>query len=193
MTELIKEAIINFGLGLSTGVQYILIVLVSMLPVIELKLTIPLAIAWGIPKLTSFIFAYIGSCLPVVPLLFLLRPIIKWMYSKKAFSKIAKWIESRSEHKGQLIYDYAYIGLFIFVAIPLPTTGVWTGSIVASLLKMDIKKCIPIIFAGNLIAGIIVLLLQEFMVYIVFGVLAITAILFVIKQLKKSMAKKKAQ
>ena len=187
------EWIIAFGESVSVGVQKLLVVLVSMLPVIELKGTIPIAIAWGIPKITSFIFAYIGSCLPVVPLLFLLRPIIKWMYSKKAFSKMAKWIESRSEHKGQLIYDYAYIGLFIFVAIPLPTTGVWTGSIVASLLEMDIKKCIPIIFAGNLVAGVIVVLLSKYMWYIIIGVLAITAILFVIKKLKKKLAKKTAE
>ena len=184
------EWIIAFGESVTVGVQKLLVVVVSMLPVIELKGTIPIAIAWGIPKITSFILAYIGSCLPVIPLLFLLRPIIKWMYSKKAFAKIAKWIESRSEHKGQLIYDYAYIGLFLFVAIPLPTTGVWTGSIVASLLEMDIKKCIPLIFAGNLVAGIIVVLLHDFMWYIILGVLAITAILFVIKKLKKKLDKK---
>ena len=190
MTEWIKA----FGASLSLGAKQLLVVLVSMLPVIELKGTIPIATeAWGLPVLSSAILAYIGSCLPVIPLLFLLRPIIKWMYSKKAFSKFAKWIESRSEHKGQLIYDYAYIGLFIFVAIPLPTTGVWTGSIVASLLEMDIKKCIPIILAGNLVAGIIVVLLREYMLYIIIGVLAITAILFVIKQFKKKLAKKPAE
>jgi uncharacterized membrane protein len=115
------------------------------------------------------------------------------MYSKKAFKGFANWIESRSKNKGQLIYDYRYIGLFLFVAIPLPTTGVWTGSIVASLLEMDIKKCIPLIFAGNLIAGIIVVLLHDFMWYIIIAVLAITAILFIIKQLKKKMAKEPAE
>jgi uncharacterized membrane protein len=187
------EWIIAFGESVTVGVQKLLVVAVSMLPVIELKGTIPIAIAWGIPKLTSFILAYIGSCLPVIPLLFLLRPIIKWMYSKKAFKGIATWIETRSEHKGQLIYDYRYIGLLLFVAIPLPTTGVWTGSIVASLLEMDIKKCIPLIFAGNLIAGIIVVLLHDIMWYIIIGVLGITAILFVIKQLKKKMAKTPAE
>ena len=187
------EWIIAFGESVTVGVQKLLVVLVSMLPVIELKGTIPIAIAWGIPKITSFILAYIGSCLPAVPLLFLLRPIIKWMYSKKVFSKFAQWIESRSEHKGQLIYDYAYIGLFIFVAIPLPTTGVWTGSIVASLLEMDIKKCIPLILAGNLVAGVIVVLLSKYMWYIIIAVLAITLILFILKKLKKKLAKKTAE
>jgi len=187
------ELIIAFGESLTVGVQKLLVVAVSMLPVIELKGTIPVAIAWGIPKLTSFIFAYIGSCLPVIPLLLLLRPIIKWMYSKKAFKGFANWIETRSEHKGQLIYDYRYIGLFLFVAIPLPTTGVWTGSIVASLLEMDIKKCIPLIFAGNLVAGIIVVLLHDFMWYIIIGALAITALLFVIKKLKKKLEKNPAE
>lgn len=179
------EYIIAFGESLSLTTQKLLVILVSMFPIIELKGTIPVAIAWEIPKLTSFILAYIGSCLPVIPLLLLLRPIIRWMYTTKLFSGLAKWVETRSEHKGQLIYDYAYIGLFLFVAIPLPTTGVWTGSIVASLLKMDIKKCIPLIFAGNLVAGIIVVLLHSIMWYIIIGVLALTAILFLIKKFKK--------
>lgn len=179
--------IIAFGESLTLTVQKLLVAAVSMFPIIELKGTIPIAIAWGIPKLTSFVLAYIGSCLPVIPLLFLLRPIIKWMYATKFFSSFANWIEKRSEHKGQLIYDYKYIGLFLFVAIPLPTTGVWTGSIVASLLKLDVKKCIPLIFAGNLAAGIIVVLLHDFMWYIIIGVLAITAILFVLGKLKKRL------
>jgi uncharacterized membrane protein len=186
----ITEMIISYGESLSLATQKLLVVLVSMLPVIELKGTIPVAIAWGIPKLTSFILAYIGSCLPVIPLLFLLRPIIKWMYSTKLFSKFAHWIETRSEHKGQLIYDYRYLGLFLFVAIPLPTTGVWTGSIVASLLKMDIKKCIPLIFAGNLVAGIIVVLLHDIMWYIIIGVLAVTALLFIFRKIKNKLKSK---
>lgn len=190
MSEFV-ELIISFGESLSLAMQKLLVVLVSMLPVIELKGTIPVAIAWGIPKLTSFILAYIGSCLPVIPLLLLLRPIIKWMYSTRLFSKFAKWIETRSEHKGQLIYDYRYIGLFLFVAIPLPTTGIWTGSIVASLLKMDIKKCIPLIFAGNLVAGIIVVLLHDIMWYIIIGVLAVTVLLFILRKIKNKLDIKK--
>ncbi len=184
------EWITAFGESLTISTQKLLIVAVSMLPIIELKGTIPIAIAWGIPKLTSFMFAYIGSCLPVIPLLLLLRPIIKWMYSTKLFSRFANWVEAHSEHKGQLIYDYKYIGLFLFVAIPLPTTGVWTGSMVASLLKMDIKKCIPLIFAGNLVAGIIVVLLHEFMWYIIIGVLGFTFLLFVLRKLKNKLDKK---
>ena len=185
------EWIIAFGESLTITIQKLLVVVVSMFPIIELKGTIPIAIAWGIPKLTSFILAYIGSCLPVIPLLFLLRPIIKWMYTTKLFHGFAHWIETRSEHKGQLIYDYRYFGLFLFVAIPLPTTGIWTGSIVASLLKMDIKKCIPLIFAGNLVAGIIVVLLHDFMWYIIIGVLAVTVLLFVIRKLKNKLELRK--
>ncbi|MCK5128716.1 MAG: small multi-drug export protein [Clostridiales bacterium] len=181
------EWIIAFGESVTIGVQKLLVVIVSMLPVIELKGTIPIAIAWGIPKLTSFVFAYIGSCLPVIPLLLLLRPIIKWMYTKTVFKGFANWIETRSEHRGQLIYDYRYFGLFLFVAIPLPTTGVWTGSIVASLLKMDIKKCIPLIFAGNLVAGIIVVLLHDYMWYIIIGVLSITLLLFILRKIKNKL------
>jgi uncharacterized membrane protein len=189
----ITDFIISYGESLTLATQKLLVVLVSMLPVIELKGTIPVAIAWGIPKMTSFILAYIGSCLPVIPILFLMRPVIKWMYSKKLFKGIAHWVEARSEHKGQLIYDYAYIGLFLFVAIPLPTTGIWTGSLIASMLKMDVKKCIPLVFLGNLIAGIIVVLLHDIMWYIIIGVLAITVILFILRKIKKKLENRRKQ
>lgn len=191
MTEWIEA----FGESLTIPIKKLLLVGVSMFPVIELKGTIPIAMTWDIPPITSLVFGYIGSCLPIIPLLFLLRPIIKWMYSKKIFKKFANWVETRSEHKGQLIYDYRYLGLLIFVAIPLPTTGVWTGSIVASLLEMDIKKCIPLIFLGNLIAGIIVVIIEvlvpNLMWYIIIGVLAITVLLFVLRKIKNKLKLRK--
>ncbi len=179
----LTDWIIQFGESLSAGVQKLLIVLVSMLPIIELKGTIPIAEIWGIPLFERFGLAYLGSCLPVIPLLFLLRPIIRWMYKQRFFKGFATWLEERSKRKGQIIYDYAYIGLFLFVAVPLPTTGVWTGSIVASLLKLDIKKCIPIILAGNLIAGtVIVLLGPAAFLWVVLAALVIAVGTFIYKK-----------
>lgn len=166
MTHFI-EWIVQMGEPLSMTVKKLLVVVVSMLPIIELKGTLPVALAWEIPGLERFLLAYIGSCIPVLPLLFLLRPIVKWMYTKPLFQRFAKWLEEKMESKGKLIYDYAYIGLFFFVAIPLPTTGVWTGSGAASLLRLDIKKSLPIILAGNLVAGTIVFLLGDKAIWIV--------------------------
>lgn len=179
----ITDWIIQFGESLTIGMQKLLVVLVSMLPVIELKGTIPIAAIWGIPTWERFGLAYLGSILPVIPLLFLLRPIIGWMYKQKLFKGFATWLENRSKNKGQIIYDYAYIGLFLFVAVPLPTTGVWTGSIVASLLKLDIKKCIPIIMGGNLIAGaIIVLLGPAAFLWVALAAVAIAVVTFIYKK-----------
>jgi len=148
-------------------VKKLLVMGVSMLPVIELKGTLPVALAWGIPGWERFLLAYIGSCLPVLPILLLMRPITKWMYTKSLFKRFAGWVERNAETKGKVIYDYAYIGLFFFVAIPLPTTGVWTGSLAASLLKLDIKKAFPLVLLGNLVAGAIVFFLGQYAIWIV--------------------------
>lgn len=191
MTHFI-EWIVQMGEPLSMTVKKLLVVVVSMLPIIELKGTLPVALAWEIPGLERFLLAYIGSCIPVLPLLFLLRPIVKWMYTKPLFQRFAKWLEEKMESKGKLIYDYAYIGLFFFVAIPLPTTGVWTGSGAASLLRLDIKKSLPIILAGNLVAGTIVFLLGDKAIWIVpIGLLLAfaTLVLSKIKNRKTNVSK----
>lgn len=189
MTHFI-ELISQWGEPLSMLLKKLLVMAVSMLPVIELKGTLPVAEMWGIPGLDRFLLAYIGSCLPVLPILLLMRPITKWMYAKPRFKRFAGWLERNAQNKGKVIYDYAYIGLFFFVAIPLPTTGVWTGSLAASLLRLDIKKAFPLILLGNLVAGTIVFFLGEHAIWIVPVGLLLTAATVLIRKFKKPKADK---
>ncbi len=128
----------------------------AILPILELKFAIPMGAAMGLPFWTAFILAYLGSCLPCPFIVFFIEKFIKYLsHSKvKVFNKFANWLLGKVEkHKGK-IEKYGYLGIFIFVAIPLPGTGVWTGSLLAAMLGLKPKKAIPIILLGNLIAGL---------------------------------------
>jgi len=145
--------------GLSSPVlQRLAVLFCSVLPVIELKGTIPMGLAFGIPKWQTFALAYIGSILPVIPIMLFMQPVIRWMYGKRFLGRFAAWVDGRTQKKKGLVQKFEYLGLFLFVAIPLPTTGVWTGSMIASVLKLPVKKAAPIVISGNVVAGLIMML-----------------------------------
>jgi len=149
--------------------KYISVFFMACLPIIELKGAIPYGIANDLPLIPTFIAAYLGAALPVPFILLFLRPIMDWLKrSTKPFRKFAQWLEKRSEKKGSKIQKYEYPALFVFVAIPLPTTGVWTGALIATLLGLDFKKSLAAILLGNFIAGVIMLAFSEFFFGIVF-------------------------
>lgn len=131
---------------------------VSMLPIFELKAAIPLGLAMGLPLWETFIIALLGSTVPVPLLLFFLRPVFAWMRKIKLFRRFVEWVEARTHRKSASVKKYRLLGLFIFVAIPLPTTGVWTGSAIASFLDIRIAHALPAIFFGNVVAGLLMLL-----------------------------------
>lgn len=133
------------------------VLLSSVLPVIELRGAIPLGIGMGMGLWETFILAYVGSCLPVPLLIFFFKPIMAWLRGTKIFRPFAEWLHRRTERRSTKMRRYSLLGLFIFVAIPIPTTGVWTGSMIASFLNIRAKHAIPVIMAGNLVAGILVL------------------------------------
>jgi uncharacterized membrane protein len=136
------------------------VLLSSVLPVIELRGAIPLGIGMGMGLWETFILAYVGSCLPVPILIFFFKPIMAWLRNSKLFKPFAEWIHRRTERRSANVRKYSLLGLFVFVAIPIPTTGVWTGSMIASFLNIRAKHSIPVIMAGNLVAGILVLVIS---------------------------------
>lgn len=128
----------------------------SMAPVIELRGSIPLAAGFGFPWYLSIIISIIGNYLPVPFILIFIRKILVWMKKFKLTAKAAVWIEKKG-HKGSAkVMKYASVGLMLFVAVPFPGTGAWTGSVVAALLDMRLKYSLPSIFFGVVIAGVIV-------------------------------------
>ncbi len=148
-----KEALINFvaNFPLELGV-----VLLSMIPVAELRFAIPFAIFNGMNPAEAFLFACIGNLIPVPFIILFIRKIFTWMKKFKFLRKIVEKMENRGTAKIETVEKYKFWGLCIFVAIPLPGTGAWTGALIAGLMDMRLKKALPSICLGVLIAGIAV-------------------------------------
>lgn len=131
--------------------------LVAILPVIELRGAIPFGTALGLTPWESFVFAFIGSLLPVPFLLLLIRPIFKMLGRTARGGRIVEKLRLRSISKSEGVKKYGWLGLVLFVAVPIPGTGVWGGSLLATFLNIRFKTAFPAIALGNLIAGIIVM------------------------------------
>ena len=131
--------------------------LVSMAPVIELRGGLPFGVALGLNPSVALCAAIVGNMIPVPFIVIYIRRILHWLRKKSQWldSKVC-WLEQRAHLKGELVTKYGFIGLCILVAIPLPGTGAWTGALVAAFLDMRLKKAIPAICLGVVIAGLIV-------------------------------------
>ncbi len=134
-----------------------LIMSMAFLPFLELKAAIPAGISMGLHPFHAFLLALIGSTLPAPLILLSFRPFFNYLKQSRTFRKLAERQSDRILRKGRNIKKYYALGLFLFVAIPAPTTGVWTGSMAAALLNIRLKYALPAIFLGNTVAGLIVL------------------------------------
>lgn len=134
----------------------LLVMFISMVPVIEIKGAIPTGILLGFSLLHSTIISTIGNMIPIPFLLLLLKPIMEFLEGSKYFGKLIDWIRRRTLRKSEKIYKYSLFGLFLLVAIPLPTTGVYTGCVAASLLNIRFKYAFPTITLGAITAGVLI-------------------------------------
>ncbi len=142
--------------------KYLIVFLISMVPLIELRGAIPYAVGFGLPLVPSYIVAVIGNMLPV-PFIFLFaRRILEWGKDKKVVGKFFTWCLEKGEKGGRKLEAKAgrglYVALLLFVGIPVPGTGAWTGTLAASLLDMDFKKSVLYVMLGVVLAGVIMLL-----------------------------------
>lgn len=132
-------------------------ILVSMLPVIELRGGIPYGVVAGLGVKTALICALIGNILPVPFLILFTTKVFAWLRTKSPkLDRLVVKMEQKGMSKKDVIDKYEFWGLVLLVAIPLPGTGAWTGCLVAALLEMDVKKSIPAVILGVLIAGAII-------------------------------------
>jgi uncharacterized membrane protein len=141
--------------------KYFWVFLISMLPLIEIRGALPYAVFWGLPLIPSIIVAVIGNMIPV-PFIFLFaRRVLEWGKDKKYIGKFFTWCLQKGEKGGRKLEAKAgrglYWALFLFVGIPLPGTGAWTGMLAASILDMDFKKSTMAALGGVLLAGAIML------------------------------------
>lgn len=142
-------------------VDYIKTILISATPIFEQRGAIPAGILiYNLNPFVVFLISYIGSLLPAPIILLFFNIIFDWMKRFKFFNLINRYIERKLDKGSKKIDRYKNIGLLIFVAIPLPTTGVWTGSAVASFLGLDLKKSFMYIAAGAFISAIAITILS---------------------------------
>lgn len=148
-----------------------IIFLISMIPILELRggLLAASPAFLDVPILRAIPICILGNLIPIPFILLLIEKVLDWMEKVPGLSKIAIWLRKKADkHKGQ-VEKYGFWGLVLFVGIPLPGTGAWTGSLVASLLHMKIRKSFPAILLGIMIATIIMSLLSYGLIGAIFG------------------------
>ncbi len=137
--------------------QILMTIIISMAPVLELRGAIPIATANGLNFWVAIVCAIIGNMIPVPFIIIFIRKIFALLRKLSLkLDKIVRKIEERARKKSDVVLKYAFWGLVILVAIPLPGTGAWTGALVAAMLDMRLKKALPAIGFGVVIAAIIV-------------------------------------
>ncbi|NMA49690.1 MAG: small multi-drug export protein [Tissierellia bacterium] len=133
------------------------VLLTAALPIIELRGAIPVGISLGLSPIHATLISLVGSMIPVPFILFSIRPIFNYLKKTKLFKKLVHKLTDKSLNKSGKIQKYGAWGLLVFVAIPLPGTGVWSGSLAAALLDMRFKWAFPAILVGNIIAAVIIM------------------------------------
>lgn len=162
MIEHIQNAVHSFAVAIVTALgfsaasaNYLYVFLISMLPIIELRGAIPVATALGLDPVVSYIISIIGNILPVPFILLFITPFCNMLKKTKAFSWFPEWLEKKVAKNEEKVTKYKNLGLFVFVAIPLPGTGAWTGALVASFIGYKFRHALLAISGGVLTAGVI--------------------------------------
>lgn len=130
--------------------------LIATLPIAEVRVAIPVGVALKLPLLQAFGWACLGNLIPIVPLLLFLDPVSAWLRRFPLWRGFFDWLFKRTAEKATLVQRYEAIGLALFVAVPLPLTGAWTGCAAASLFKLPFRLAFLAISAGVLGAGVLV-------------------------------------
>ena len=149
------EMFLTETLGAQLGVT-----ICAMIPIIELRGAIPLGAALGLPWWQSYLFAVLGNMLPVPFILLFIKKIIAFMTNcrVKFLNKIGTWLTKKAEKNRDKIEKYSFFGVCLFVAIPLPVTGAWTGSLVAATIDMKLHRAFLSCLLGVMLAGVIMTL-----------------------------------
>ena len=138
----------------------VLVFVISLLPILELRGGLLAASLLKLGIVKSFIITLIGTMIPVPFILLFIKKVIEWMGKTKKFKKIADWLNEKAEKNKPKIDKYGFWGLVLFVGIPLPGTGAWTGSLVAGLFEMNFKKSLLAVVLGCLLASVIMMIIS---------------------------------
>ena len=162
MSEKLAKWLVGLFGGLSSIVfgKELVVFIISMLPILELRGGLIAASLLGLEGLPSFIICFIGNILPIPFILWLVTPLFDRLKKTKSLSKFVNKLENKALSKKEQIEKYQYWGLMLFVGIPLPGTGAWTGCLIAALLGMNKKKAMLFSILGVLMAGLIMMVLS---------------------------------
>ena len=161
----IAELISQIGLG-----RGLVTLIVSMLPVIELRGAIPIGASLGLPVWQAAVISMVGNILPTPFIIAFVRTVMDWLRGKSERARrFVAWLERKGTgKKADRVRQAEFWGLLLFVAIPLPGTGAWTGALIAALLNMRMRQALPPIVAGVLVAGLLVSLATAGVVELLF-------------------------
>ena len=144
--------------------KYLIIFFMSMVPLVELRGAIPFSQGFGLPIIQSYIICIIGNMLPVPIIYLFARKVLEWGADKPVIGKFFTWCLDKGHKGGKKLQEKAGKGLFValllFVGIPVPGTGAWTGTLAASILDMDFKSTVAAVMLGVLLAGVIMMVVS---------------------------------
>ncbi len=150
------ESLVEFFVNLFSGINHdIALFIISMIPVIELRGGIIAAALMGVPVARALMICIFGNIVPIPFILLFINKIFELMKKYNIAKGLVERLENRAMGKSEKIQKYEFLGLVLFVGIPLPGTGAWTGALIASLLRIKLKKSVPAIFCGILLASFI--------------------------------------
>ena len=141
-------------------VKYLITFFLGMCPIIEIRGAIPVGVGLGLSYFESFILGFLGNIIPIFFIVKFIGPIFEFFRRWTIFRVIIDWASDKATKKieeNTKLQNFTALGLFIFVAVPIPTTGAWVGSLIANFLHVPLKKALPPLATGVLVAGIIVL------------------------------------
>ena len=160
------ETIVGGLLSLFSGLlnmpfgKEIVVFIISLMPILELRGGLIAASLLGLAPVPSYVISVIGNIIPVPFILWFINSILDFMRNSKRFSKVARWLDKKVQKHKKQIEMYGFWGMVLFVGIPLPGTGAWTGCLIASVLHMDRKKAFLAAMIGIFLASIIMMILS---------------------------------
>lgn len=160
MTETLVNTFLDLFSGLNSLIygKELIIFIISLMPILELRGGLIAASLLGVNPVTSFIICFIGNIVPIPFILWFITPIFNWLKKTKYLKGIVEKLEAKADKKKDQIEKSEFWGLLFFVGIPLPGTGAWTGTLIASLLNMNKKKALVASILGVVLAGIIMMI-----------------------------------
>ncbi|MGN1318886.1 MAG: COG2426 family protein [Lachnospirales bacterium] len=163
------ETLVEFFVNLFSGINHdVALFIISMIPVIELRGGIIAAALMGVPITKAILICIVGNIIPIPFILLFIDKIFDLLKKhSKSLGKIVVKLENRAMGKSETIQKYEFLGLVLFVGIPLPGTGAWTGALIASLLRIKLKKSVPAIFCGILLACTIMSIVSYLIPYMI--------------------------